>query len=265
MSTIIIDANWLAESGPEQIIKDSRIILKLPTQPKRIYRHGWHSWTLASWLNPADPPRRSRSSEFHARDEDLPYALSSKHTSAWVGAVELERGRILLIGALGLAGRLEFDLSSVTAYYESGSGEWLIGLGTEDEVFSSYARLLAVKFGKTNLPTPPRVWCSWYSLYRWIDEAAINKTLSGLANLPFDVIQVDDGWQVAYGDWEPNSKFPSGMEKLVSNILSTGRTAGLWMAPFMASKNSTLFHEHPEWFLRDAHEKPVQVGLTWEG
>jgi alpha-galactosidase len=37
------------------------------------------------------------------------------------------------------------------------------------------------------------------------------------------------------------------------------------MAPFMASKNSTLFHEHPEWFLRDAHEKPVQVGLTWEG
>lgn len=265
MSIIIVDEIWLAKSGPEQIIRDSRITFNFVSQPKKIFRHGWHSWTLTSWLDPSVPPLTSRSSEFRLRDEDPSYAQSNKHTSAWVGAVELASDHILLIGALDLGGRLVYEFSSVTAFFESGDGEWLISLGSEDEVFSSYARSLSHKLGKTRLATPPRVWCSWYSLYRWIDEASINNTLSGVDSLPFDVIQVDDGWQVAYGDWVPNRKFSSGMNKLASDIQSTGRRAGMWIAPFMASKKSTLYHRHPDWLLRDENGKHVQVGLTWEG
>jgi len=265
MSIIIVDENWLVKSVPELTIKDSHVTLKFLTPPKRIFRHGWHSWTLTSWLDPSVPPLTNRSSEFRLRDEDPSYALSNKHTSSWVGAVELEPDRILLIGALDLGGRLEFEFSSVTAFFESGDGEWLITFGSEDQVFSSYARSLSLKFGKTRFATPPRVWCSWYSLYRWIDQAAIKNILSGLDGLPFDVIQVDDGWQVAYGDWEPNQNFSFGMKKLASDIQSTGRRAGLWIAPFMASKKSALYHRHPDWLLRDENGKHVQVGLTWEG
>jgi alpha-galactosidase len=55
------------------------------------------------------------------------------------------------------------------------------------------------------------------------------------------------------------------MEKMAEQIKATGRTAGLWLAPFMVTKISSLFRNHPDWLLRDEHGKPVPVGLTWEG
>ena len=58
--------------------------------------------------------------------------------------------------------------------------------------------------------------------------------------MPFDVFQIDDGWQLAHGDWEPNKKFPSGMNTMAEKISANGRTPGLWLAPFMVSANSQL-------------------------
>ncbi len=84
-----------------------------------------------------------------------------------------------------------------------------------------------------------------------------------LGDLPFDVLQVDDGWQVAIGDWEANNKFPSGMAALADKIKSTGRKAGLWLAPFIAVKSSKLFREHASWFLRDQKGKFVSAGFNW--
>ncbi len=84
-----------------------------------------------------------------------------------------------------------------------------------------------------------------------IDEVILHKIFDELGDLPFDVLQVDDGWQVDIGDWEVNGKFPSGMNALAEKIKSTGRRAGLWLAPLIATKSSKLFHEHKDWFLRD--------------
>ena len=65
------------------------------------------------------------------------------------------------------------------------------------------------------------------------------------------MLQVDDGWQQSIGDWEANGKFPAGMQTLAQRIKSTGRRAGLWLAPLIAVKSSKLFREHKDWFLRD--------------
>jgi alpha-galactosidase len=89
--------------------------------------------------------------------------------------------------------------------------------------------------------------------------------LHALGDLPFDVFQLDDGWQITNGDWEPTQKFPSGMQALANRIKATGRTAGLWLAPLMVTKLSTIYREHPDWLLKDEHGKPVPVGRTWEG
>ena len=248
-----------------QIITASCVDLNLPQPPKRFFRHGWQSWTLTTWLDPSEPPLPIRSPQFRAKDEDPLYAFGKNHVSAWVGAVELSNGDILLLGSLDLGGRVELDGTLLKGSYESGDGQWLIVRGSEDEVFEDYANLLAHKFGKTRFERPPRVWCSWYSLYKWINENIILHTLNSLGDLPFDVFQLDDGWQITHGDWEPTRKFPSGMAELASRIAATGRTPGLWLAPFMVTKLSSVYRKHPDWLLRDEHGKPIPVGITWEG
>ncbi len=110
---------------------------------------------------------------------------------------------------------------------------------------------------------PYRVWCSWYSLYDEIDANRLEKILADLGDLPFDVFQIDDGWQKSVGNWEPNAKFPEGMGRMAERIHATGRKAGLWLAPLLVSPASDVFHEHPDWLLRDEQGHLVSAGYNW--
>ena len=261
MATIRLDDNF----PNQQFITASGVDLSLPQLPRRFFRHGWQSWTLTTWLDPNEPPYPIRSPQFRAKDEDPLYAYAKNHVGAWVGAVELGENDILLLGALGLGGRVELNGAALKGSCEVGEAEWLIARGTEEEVFQTYTNLIAERFGKTRYEKPPRVWCSWYSLYKWINEHVILNALDSLGDLPFDVFQLDDGWQVTHGDWEPTRKFPSGMREMAQRINSTGRLPGLWLAPFMVTRVSSIFRDHPDWLLRDEHDRPIPVGITWEG
>jgi alpha-galactosidase len=266
MPALELNLDSLQQASSPQIVSASRINMDLPQLPRRFFRHGWQSWTLTTWLDPSDPPLPIRSPQFRAKDEDPAYAFAKNHVSAWVGAVELADDDILLLGALDLSGRVELDGSALKGFYEDGhESQWLITRGTEDEVFAEYISLLEKKFGKTRYERAPRVWCSWYSLYKWINEHVMLHALDSLGDLPFDVFQIDDGWQITHGDWEPTRKFHSGMDEMASRISATGRTPGLWMAPFMVTKISSIYRDHPDWLLRDELDRPVPMGITWEG
>ena len=93
----------------------------------------------------------------------------------------------------------------------------------------------------------------------------MHDTLESLRDLPFDVVQVDDGWEQAIGDWEPNPTFPSGMGEMADRIRDTGRRAGLWLAPFIARTDSRLAGQRPDLFLRDESGEPVVAGINWGG
>ena len=256
----------LPGASDSQIISASSLSMSLPQLPKRFFRHGWQSWTLTTWLDPSDQPLPIRSPEFRAKDEDLAYTFSKNHIGAWVGAVELEEEDILLLGALELGGRVELDATTLRGFYEADhDGQWLISRGPEDVVFSKYTSFLETKFGKTRFDKAPRVWCSWYSLYKWINERVILKALDGIRNLPFDVFQIDDGWQDISGNWEAGRKFPSGMAALADKIKASGRIAGLWLSPFIVTPKQKLFHEHPDWLLRDEKGDLVSAGISWTG
>ena len=69
----------------------------------------------------------------------------------------------------------------------------------------------------------------------------------------------------AHGDWEANPKFPAGMKSFAEKVTATGRTPGLWLAPFMVSTKSRLAKDHPDWLLCDEHGAPVRAGITWSG
>jgi alpha-galactosidase len=106
-----------------------------------------------------------------------------------------------------------------------------------------------------------RGWCSWYYYFDAITEDALRSNLSKLKSLrrefPVDVVQLDDGFQAALGDWErTNAKFPSGLKRIAREIRDSGFTAGLWTAPFVATRDSNLMHANPNWLIRDQAGQP---------
>ncbi len=248
------EGGWLAQ-GQE-------VRLALPFEPVRFYRHGWHSWSLTTWMAPQPlPPPRQRPLWPQADDPegltaDLPW-------SAWVAAVEAPTGDVLLLGALGLDARVRLEGHTLVGWGAEAGLHWFVAAGAEAEVFAAYAHHLGTALGQRGEGRPPRVWCSWYSVEQNISAALLEQTLVGLADLPFEVFQVDDGWQAAIGDWTPNDKFPQGMDALAQSIRRAGRTPGLWWAPFIVSPHSRLFADHPDWLLRDESGEPVPAGFNW--
>lgn len=246
----------------QQILSASSMTVNLPRSPRRFFRHGWQSWSLAAWTDLTPLPIQ-KPYILHPLQVDPVYARETRPHSSWVGAVEMEDGKVLLLGSLGLEAHVFLNGNQLEGKYESGDGEWFMAHGDEAFVFSKYAAELGKRFGrKTNKPAP-RIWCSWYGVYTAIDQPLLYQVFDDLEDFPFDVLQVDDGWQITTGDWTANSKFPSGMKALADKIKSTGRKAGLWLAPLIAVKSSKLFHEHPDWFLRDARGRFVSAGHNW--
>ena len=251
-----------ASSPSQQIIAASRVTLNLPRPSRSFYRHGWQSWSLAAWTDLAPLPA-PRPKILNPMQVDPVYVDETLPNGSWVGAVEFEGGGILLLGALGTDAHVRLNGTHLEGWYEAGEGEWFIFFGSEQAAFSGYAQALGERFGFRSAKAAPRIWCSWYSLYTAIDEPILHQVFEGLGNLSFDVLQVDDGWQAAVGDWEANAKFPSGMAALAEKIKSTGRQAGLWLAPLIAVKSSQLFRKHPDWFLRGEKGRFASAGFNW--
>ncbi len=263
LSPSVVQSTPLPEGG--YLVRGSPVTVNLPFRPLRFYRHGWQSWSMAAWLDPATPSVPISAPEFLAKDEDPLYAFADHPISAWASAVEAPDGQVLLLGALGLGGRVELLDNALRGFYETDNSEWFLDMGNESDVFTRYAALLAERFGRSRLERAPRVWCSWYSLYRLIHERIVLDVLDRLEGLPFDVFQLDDGWQVSTGDWEANDKFPSGMAALAEKIRARGRAPGLWLSPFIVTPDSSIYRDHPDWLLRGKDGQPVFTGLNWSG
>lgn len=251
-----------AEIKNRSVVKAKELMVELPSKPVRYYRHGWQSWSLSAWTEPVPLPIQ-KPSIYHPLQIDAVYARETNPHGSWLGAVEFADGNVLLLGALSTDAHVFLIGDQLEGRGEAGEIEWLIAFGAESQVFGEYVNELSVRFGRADKNHAPRVWCSWYSLYTAIDERILNETFEKLGDLPFDVLQVDDGWQKDIGDWEPNEKFPSGMAALAERIKSTGRRAGLWLAPLIASKSSRLFRERRDWFLRGEKGRLVSAGFNW--
>jgi alpha-galactosidase len=110
------------------------------------------------------------------------------------------------------------------------------------------------------LPSAPKdafdpIWCAW-GYGRTFTPRQVFETLPVVTELGFGWAVLDDGWQVALGDWRPRlDKFPAGdadMKALVDRIHAAGLKAQLWWAPLGADAKSRTAREHPGWLLRNA-------------
>ncbi len=237
-------------------------LVKAPAPAVEYYRHGWQSWSLAAWTD-LKPTPLQKPAIYRPLQIDPQYARERRPHGSWLGAARFADGNVLLLGALTLETHVFLANGGLRGKSETEKADWFAAYGKEEEVFSMYAAQLARRFGTVKTNPAPRVWCSWYSFYTAIDEDSLSQTFAALGDLPFDVLQIDDGWQQDVGDWRANEKFPSDMAALAEKIKSTGRRAGLWLAPLIATESSALFHERPGWFLRDERGYFVSAGFNW--
>ncbi|MCA2176209.1 alpha-galactosidase [Nonomuraea glycinis] len=227
------------------------------------YRHGQNSWSPCGWRRLSEPPLRIAHAERRLTADDTVWDDPARHHSSAVAALEGADGRVLLLGSLGLGTpRLAADHDTLAGWCEDDGAAWFLAYGPEREVFAHYAEHLAERLGSSDRRAG-NVWCTWYAYYEGITEQVLNKDIAELAGLPFDVVQIDDGWQRAVGDWAPNDKFPAGMRALTERIATAGMSAGLWLAPFIVLPTSATAREHPEFLLRDADGEPVVAGHNW--
>jgi alpha-galactosidase len=94
-------------------------------------------------------------------------------------------------------------------------------------------------------------WCSWYQYFTDITEATYLDNVARASDWPFDVLQLDDGFQAAIGDWlEPDPSFPHGLPAIAERVAAAGRRAGVWLAPFLVAPNARLAADRPDWIAR---------------
>lgn len=258
-----INADSIQKTQGGLILSGTNVAVELLSAPRRYLYSGWQSWSLTAWVDASRRISPLRPSIMHPRETDPVYTRETRPNGAWYGAVEMGEDKIIFLGALGLESHVILDSQTLEGTYEAGSGDWLFMIGDEADIFSRYVQFLEERYGKYRIKDPYRVWCSWYSLYDEIDAGRLEKILTDLGDLPFDVFQIDDGWQKGVGNWEPNAKFPEGMGTMADKIHATRRKAGLWLAPLLIAPSSDIFHEHRDWLLNDEHGRLVSAGYNW--
>jgi hypothetical protein len=86
------------------------------------------------------------------------------------------------------------------------------------------------------------------------DEELVLENLDWMAlelrDWGMDWFQFDDGYEPTYGEWVwRTDRFPSGPRGLSDAIRERGFRPGIWIAPFTAYDEATVFIEHPDWFI----------------
>lgn len=137
--------------------------------------------------------------------------------------------------------------------------EWICIENTRDfmDAINTFVKKKVERYGTRN-QAHPSVFCTWYyyGLTVTYEDVMTNLNKMKERKLPFDVFQIDEGWEITLGEWEPNKKFPIPMKKIAEQIMDAGYRPGIWTSPFVAHETATIWKKHPEWALKDADGNP---------
>ncbi|MDI3319835.1 glycoside hydrolase family 36 protein [Pinibacter soli] len=107
----------------------------------------------------------------------------------------------------------------------------------------------------------PMGWCSWACYGPHVTAKNVSDNAQWIAqNLPqLKYIQIDDGYQPWMGDWlDAGKAFGGNITQVLNEIKSKNLEAALWVAPFIASPESKIFKEHPDWMVKDSLGNPLR-------
>ncbi|HEX7299144.1 MAG TPA: glycoside hydrolase family 36 protein [Solirubrobacteraceae bacterium] len=110
---------------------------------------------------------------------------------------------------------------------------------------------------------PPTSFNHYFAFVNDFTAAKLEPAVDAAAACGLEYFVVDAGWfrggfRRGIGNWgeaDP-AKFPDGMPAFARHVGQRGLRFGTWFEPEFAHVSSTLFAEHPEWFLRGPHTSP---------
>ena len=128
---------------------------------------------------------------------------------------------------------------------------------------NEFAERRALRYGARNRRHPV-VFCTWYYYGLTVSYEDVRTCLSIIRarNLPYEVFQVDEGWEVTLGEYEPNDRFPITMKQIAEEIREAGLIPGIWSSPFVAHSSASIWKTHPEWILKDRQGKPCLFAMN---
>ena len=132
------------------------------------------------------------------------------------------------------------------------------GLGDMSRKFHRWARDFGMRDGHQ---TKAVLLNNWEATGFDFDFNRIVGLYEPARDLGVELFLLDDGWfgnkyprvsdNAGLGDWQPNRKrLPDGLAPLAAEAIKQGLRFGIWMEPEMVNPNSVLFHEHPDWVIR---------------
>jgi len=128
-------------------------------------------------------------------------------------------------------------------------------------LLADLARRLARAHPRTAYPAPPAGWCSWYCFGPKVTAQDVLDNLAAMERDHPDLkfVQVDDGYQPTMGDWLDTGPGFGGkpVQEILREIKSRGREPAIWVAPFVASPDSKILRDHPEWFVKGDDGRPM--------
>lgn len=239
------------------------------------WRQGYQSWSASGVFPLAEVVRDARGLPLvggHANSLDV--LNEAPFTSWWAGLAGRPEGGVVLAGTVSARQTktwVAFGPEEMHVVW-GGAGEQ-IALEAGDEIYldplfigiggdaDSLWKVWAEQVATTAPPRVPEApltgWASWYEHYADVSEDDVRANLAVAASLdpglaPLDVLQIDDGWSVAWGDWTANERFPSGMAVIAAEIEAEGLIPGIWMAPFLVDRSAPVYLANADWWVRGA-------------
>jgi len=253
------------------------VVVRLAAVPAQVLEHGYQSWSVV---------RRCEAGDVRPERGDLPDWVRGTHVSRPDAAGRVIAGDQFLVTSDGVAGFLdgrshlgtvEADETgiSVRAMFdgvplEAGAERvlepiWLAS-GDAGMRYSDFASLWGIVAGARVGRQAPLGWCSWYQYFTSVGPEDIRANLHAAAGRGLQLIQIDDGYQRAIGDWLLlRDEWKDALEPLADEIRHHGLQAGIWTAPFLAGENSEVLREHPDWVARHHSGHPSKAMHNAEG
>ncbi len=293
--------SWAVANRSDQPVAVDAVAVVVPldpvVEPLRVLRNGYQSWSptaVATFRVDQDPTRHEgvRSLPIGMHHADWEPAEDGELRSELVTALQDATGAVLVAGFLGgwehdgtfrvRSGRDGSD--GIELWIEAFLGGAVLqpaerrelhgvalsaGEGDASSLLEAWA-VAAGAAGGARTSAPYQVgWCSWYHYFHAVTEADLRSNLALAEPWPFDVFQLDDGFQAAIGDWlATNERFPTSLDHLAEAIRAEGRTPGIWIAPFLAGASSEVASRHPSWIPTHLPTGNPLVGMvndSWGG
>ncbi len=130
--------------------------------------------------------------------------------------------------------------------------------------YSAFMQAQGIEFAPSEEEAFESIWCGW-GYERKFTAKDITGTLPKVKELGIKWAVIDDGFQIAEGDWRVDTRrFPGGsadMKRMVDAIHANGLKAKLWWAPLAADPGSKVLQDHPNSVLINKAGAPQYI--TW--